>query len=211
MASRQKARSEETKLAILTAAGKLFAERGYDTVTMREIASAAGCSHTAIYIYFKDKEALLQQLSTGPLQSLQARFESALANPALSPEERLRLLTREFIRFCLMHRNLYRVFFMANATRVDEKEPAFELNRLRNHLFALLGRAVKEYLDLSTEEQMLAFARVHFFTVHGIITTYADSPEPFDKLMERLDSTFDLAVDVLLSGSKQSVKGVGTK
>lgn len=63
MSSKQEQRSEETKRSILAAAGLLFASRGYDSVTMREIAKEAGCSHTTIYIYFKDKEALLQQLS----------------------------------------------------------------------------------------------------------------------------------------------------
>ncbi len=61
-------RSEETKRMILKAAGKLFSEKGYDAVTMREIAKEAGCSHTTIYLYFKDKETLLHQLSMPTLQ-----------------------------------------------------------------------------------------------------------------------------------------------
>ncbi|MGZ4164968.1 MAG: TetR/AcrR family transcriptional regulator, partial [Tumebacillaceae bacterium] len=53
MPSKKELKSEETKRAIVSAAGQLFADRGYEAVTMREIAKAAGCSHTTIYIYYK--------------------------------------------------------------------------------------------------------------------------------------------------------------
>jgi AcrR family transcriptional regulator len=89
VASKQELRSEETKRSILAAAGNLFAVRGYDAVTMREIAKEAGCSHTTIYIYFKDKEALLHQLSMPPLLSLMERMETLLDQKAL-PDEQLK-------------------------------------------------------------------------------------------------------------------------
>ena len=68
MGSKKELRSEETKRMILKAAGKLFSEKGYDAVTMREIAKEAGCSHTTIYLYFNDKETLLHQLSMPTLK-----------------------------------------------------------------------------------------------------------------------------------------------
>jgi hypothetical protein len=71
MSRKQVLRAEETKKAILSEAGKLFAEQGFHAVTMREIAKKAGCSHTTIYIYFTDKETLLYQLSMPPLKELQ--------------------------------------------------------------------------------------------------------------------------------------------
>jgi AcrR family transcriptional regulator len=71
MSRKQVFRAEETKKAILSVAGKLFAEQGFHAVTMREIAKKAGCSHTTIYIYFTDKETLLYQLSMPPLKELQ--------------------------------------------------------------------------------------------------------------------------------------------
>jgi AcrR family transcriptional regulator len=76
--SKQMKRSEETKNSIITAAQKLFAEQGYDTVTMREIAKEAGCSHTTIYIYFKDKVALLNQLAMPSLLELKLLMEEAV-------------------------------------------------------------------------------------------------------------------------------------
>ncbi|MGZ0050259.1 TetR/AcrR family transcriptional regulator [Brevibacillus gelatini] len=204
MATRQEIRSEETKRAILAAATELFAKRGFDAVSIREIAKAAGCSHTTLYIYFKDKEALLHQLSKGPLQSLAEQMERTLADEALPPREKLREISRQFIRFCLGNRNMYTLFFMVKATRIDVEEPEKELQALRTHLFGLLRRAVLHALPKeAAEEEALAFARIYFYTLHGIVGTYTHSEEPLDSLLERLSPTFELAVDVILAGSEQ--------
>lgn len=204
---RREVRSEETKQAILTAARELFSRRGFDGVTMREIAKAAGCSHTAIYIYFRDKEALLHHLAMGPLRSLRQQMKSILTNAAFSPDERLKSVSSLFIRFGLSNRNMYAIFFMARASRVDEEEPALEVQKLRNELFGLLRQAVQESLQLGPENDLLlAYARIWFFTLHGVISTYAGSDEPLDMLMARLGPTFALAVEAMLAGFKQTVR-----
>ncbi|ADG07337.1 TetR/AcrR family transcriptional regulator [Kyrpidia tusciae] len=240
-------RSEETKRAIVAAAAKLFAKRGFDAVTMREIARDAGCSHTAIYLYFKDKETLLHELSVGPLHELERRMDRALrsgtpgqssmpgepvrpekqgmpephgtpgppaATPepgaaAQRPEEPLKAATREFIRFCLANRNLYNVLFMAEGSRVDEAEPALEVQRLRNRLFDKLRRAIGRFLKLGDDDPRLwAYARIYFFALNGMIGTYVlGSREPAEQLTDRLQPTFDLAVDVLLAGFLETSKG----
>ncbi len=207
MSSRQEMRAEETKRAILTAAGQLFGERGYDAVTMREIAKAAGCSHTTIYLYFKDKEALLHHLSAGPLDSLQGEMEAILQDQTVAPEERLAQISRTFLHFCLSNRTMYRIFFMVKAERVDITGPSFDLNRTRNHLFSLLRQAIGECLPPDvTEERVLAYARILFFTLHGILATYTESTEPLEQLIERLSPTFDLAISVVVTGAKQTAQ-----
>ena len=88
--SKQEQRSENTRKSIVAAAGKLFSSMGYNAVTMREIAKEAGCSHTTIYIYFKDKEALLHQLSKSPLLTLVQQMEALLIQLATA-EDRLKI------------------------------------------------------------------------------------------------------------------------
>ncbi|MDP9161703.1 MAG: TetR/AcrR family transcriptional regulator [Acidobacteriota bacterium] len=48
--------------SLLSAAGKLFASRGYEATTTREIASRAGCAEGLISRYFKGKAGLLNAL-----------------------------------------------------------------------------------------------------------------------------------------------------
>src|SRR3546814_247726 len=54
--------AEERKKEVYVAAEKLFGERGYEKVTMTEIAAQAGMSKKTLYVYFADKEALLTSL-----------------------------------------------------------------------------------------------------------------------------------------------------
>src|SRR5690625_4941171 len=110
MTSLHEKRSEETKQLILKAASKLFSQKGFDGVTIREIAKEAGCSHTTIYIYFKDKEGLLHELSMPPLNRLYNQLETVLDNNDLSSEEKLKIISREFIYFCLQNKNVYSIF-----------------------------------------------------------------------------------------------------
>ena len=49
--------------AILAAASKMFADRGYEAVTLREIAKEIGYTHAVIYQHFPDKWHILVELT----------------------------------------------------------------------------------------------------------------------------------------------------
>ena len=167
---------------------------------MREIARRAGCSHTTIYLYFRDKEALLHHISMPPLEELKKELTRILRQ-GKSPQDRLGDLCLTWIRFCLANRNMYEVFFGANATRVDEAAPRTELNRMRNELFGMLTQALRGCLPPGTDDdRLLACARITFYMAHGIVGTYRYSRETVDELMARLLPTFRDAFRALLIG-----------
>jgi len=51
----------ENKKAILAAAGRLFRERGFDSVTVADVMKSAGLTHGGFYGYFKSKDDLIAQ------------------------------------------------------------------------------------------------------------------------------------------------------
>jgi AcrR family transcriptional regulator len=55
---------------IARTAARLFAERGYDATSVREIVEAAGVAKPTMYYYFRSKEGLAQALLTVPLANL---------------------------------------------------------------------------------------------------------------------------------------------
>lgn len=55
-------RSSRRPSDILSAALDLFTERGFNGTRMEDVAARAGLSKAAIYLYFKDKNALLEAL-----------------------------------------------------------------------------------------------------------------------------------------------------
>ncbi|MBH5319530.1 TetR/AcrR family transcriptional regulator [Paenibacillus sp. GSMTC-2017] len=205
MTTKQKQKSDETRKNIVEASEKLFASKGYDTVTMREIAKEAGCSHTTIYIYFKDKEALLTQLSMPPLQALLLTFEAFLSQE-LPADDKLKAISLAFIEFCLANRNMYNLFFAVKSVRVDDEAPDMELNQLRNTMFGKLVIALQNCLQLNAnDERALMYSRIYFFTLNGIVATYSDSEESAKELMNRLTPTFEQSSEVLLAGFRHQI------
>jgi AcrR family transcriptional regulator len=55
----RKRRPEARPMEILAAALDLFTERGFNATRLEDVASRAGLSKAAIYLYFNDKTALL--------------------------------------------------------------------------------------------------------------------------------------------------------
>ncbi len=74
--NRRQAAKVRTRGKVLEAAGNLFAERGYDAATIRDIAKGAGMSTGAVFANFQDKselfEAVLADNLTGTLEAFQA-------------------------------------------------------------------------------------------------------------------------------------------
>lgn len=205
MTSKKERRSETTIKEILSAAGNLFSTKGYDAVTMREIAKAAHCSHTTIYLYFKDKEALLHQLAMPVLQTLHDELNQ-LSQKKKAPLDRLKDVSRAYIIFGLENQNMYSVLINAKSSKVDETEPRLEINQLRIKLFEILMDMVQQCLSIPKSTELLAFTRIFYYNLNGILATYSYMHESLETLMERLTPTFDLSVEILLAGFKEKLK-----
>lgn len=68
---------EKTLAAIRTQALGLIARRGYEAVSMRELAAAVGVQAAALYRYFPTKEDLLFSLMEEHMEALLASWETA--------------------------------------------------------------------------------------------------------------------------------------
>jgi AcrR family transcriptional regulator len=209
MTTRRKKLTEEIKAGIRAAAAGLFTEKGYPSVTMREIAKAAGCSHTAIYLYFKNKEDLLQQIAIPPLEELEKRILSHRGKTD-APIDKLIAICREYAIFSLTHANIHKVLITSGSVRVDEQEPELEINRIRNRLFAHFMRALQEVVDERlggkvSENALLDPTRVLFYYVQGYVGTYTDHIEPADSLLERTLPVLDEGVRIIVSGIERQI------
>jgi len=68
-----------TRERVLTAWAELVADRGYDAVSLADVAARVGLARTAIYNYFPDKEALLLAHTDWELERLLGRVREELA------------------------------------------------------------------------------------------------------------------------------------
>src|SRR4249919_3728670 len=72
----RKARSEERRDAILAAALDEFSIRGFEAARLEDVARRAGVAKGTIYLYFRDKESLFQELIRTMLTPLVGTIEA---------------------------------------------------------------------------------------------------------------------------------------
>lgn len=80
---RREAHKQATREALKEAARRLFAERGYEQTTVRDIATEAGVTERTFYRYFGDKSALVADELLAWLAELGAEI---VARPASEPD-----------------------------------------------------------------------------------------------------------------------------
>src|SRR6187455_3729116 len=75
----RKARSGERREAILAAALDEFSSRGFEAARLEDVARRAGVAKGTIYLYFRDKENLFQELVRAELSPVVLALEAAPA------------------------------------------------------------------------------------------------------------------------------------
>ncbi|WP_165822571.1 TetR/AcrR family transcriptional regulator [Paenibacillus montanisoli] len=210
MMTRRKQLSEAMKASIRDAAAALFAEKGYPSVTMREIAKAAGCSHTAIYLYYNSKEELLQQIAIPSLLQLEQRLLELRGRREAVPEDRLLAVCEQYVVFCLTSGSLQTVLFMSGSVRVDDPSPELEVNVIRIRLFTHISQMLHETVTGASEapdrESAAAIdnGRMLFYYLQGFISTYTGHLEPTAELLERTLPILRQGILTLVRGMKQN-------
>jgi AcrR family transcriptional regulator len=96
------------RAALLDAAARLFAERGFNGVSIEDLGAAAGVSGPAVYRHFDSKHAVLAALLTGVSQDLLDGGQDVAAGKQ-DAEEALRGLVAFHVDFALKHPDVIRV------------------------------------------------------------------------------------------------------
>ncbi len=95
---------------ILNAALRVFAEQGYEKVSMRKVAALIDYSPTTIYRFFKNKEELLQAVAAETYGDLAAVFEKVKTRGSRGPLGTLKSLIREYMIFCVERPDMFRLY-----------------------------------------------------------------------------------------------------
>ncbi len=160
---------------ILDCARALLLDEGYNSLSMRRIARAVGCSATSIYLHFDSKDALVHALineGMGRLHDVLARADAAAgpAAAALGPATRLDALARAYVRFGLDNPEYYEVMFQLTPERMA-RYPAEDYRRARRNLvfFADALAAGAEAGAFQVDEPDVA-AHVLWTALHGVVS-----------------------------------------
>jgi len=159
---------------ILSAAREMFAEDGYEAVTMRAIADRIEYTPTAIYHHFESKQALLSELCQRDFEGLARHFKGHAT--ATDPVERIMGVGEAYLRFAEEYPSQYRFMFMTVIPRVEHGEQYIAESRdnPERNAYAFLRDACRAAIEqgrlrpeIDDADQL---AQILWGTVHGLIS-----------------------------------------
>ncbi|SHG09987.1 TetR/AcrR family transcriptional regulator [Ornithinibacillus halophilus] len=170
MAARKVVDKELTREAIMEAARDLFAEKGFQHVSMRQIATKLNYSHGAIYYHFKNKAELFYALVEKHFDMLDHTLDEIVAEP-IDDTEKLRRILLGYIEFGLTYQSHYEIMFLTKDEEVRNfinQSPMNTYQKFATHISNLSERTV------SIQDVWSIFISIHGFVTHYLrhVTSY---------------------------------------
>ncbi len=126
---------------LLNQAAKVFAEAGYHSTSMRDLAAASGMSLAGMYYYVRSKEDLLaliqERCFTGVLDGARACLE-----PLSDPQDRLQAFIRHHVTFFTAHMSEMKV--LSHEANVLAGDPRRKVNQIKRRYVDLLESLLRE-------------------------------------------------------------------
>ncbi|MGD0515667.1 MAG: TetR/AcrR family transcriptional regulator [Terriglobales bacterium] len=136
-------KSEATRAHILASALAAFRERGFERVTMREVAADAGVALGAAYYYFDSKDALVMAFYEQAQAEILPAVERVLAQ-SRTLEQRLRAIIQHKFDYFAPNRRL----MAALSAHIDPHNPLSPFSndtaRIREQDIACFARAITD-------------------------------------------------------------------
>lgn len=185
---RRERQRTQVRRAILQAAEALLVEGGHEGFSMRRLAARCGYTVPTVYHHFGDKSGLLNALLEERYGQLTRRLRRVVRGH--DPEEDVREVISDFVRFSLANPSHYRLIMSQPPTEANP--PAHEAEAR-----ALLEVPLEQLRDegrLRVENRELAI-QVISSMLHGLIQLQTSWPD-YDWTPELLETS----IDTLLTG-----------
>ena len=113
IAERREREKEALRERIVEAARDIVSEEGLDALSMRAIAERIEYSPATIYLYFRDKDALLRDVVRAGFERMRAYMHEELqeAGTESTPAGHFLAMGRAYVRFALENTAYFRVMF----------------------------------------------------------------------------------------------------
>jgi AcrR family transcriptional regulator len=187
--------------AILDTSAKLFSQRGYKEVSIRDIAQACGLTNAALYYHFKNKEDLFLAVLQRDHEQTLASLHEAAHGPGDLREDLQRLVTQYAVITCQRRQS-----FQTLRRDLSNLEDA-RRHKLFAEMHASFMRPLEERLALAQADGEIQSGDMRFYArlLHGMIIALTFEGRP-DKSRKVPAQEVAAAVDVFLNGVMTSEK-----
>ncbi len=158
---------EDFRSRLCDAAEHMFAERGPEAVTIRELAAAVGVSPMTPYRYFKDKDAILAAVRARAFDRHADTLEAAYAAYADNPAARPAALAQAYIQFALDHPEAYKLMFDVHQPSAGDYPDLVRAGERSRRTMSLQLRT-RDGADVSLPREEADFiAHMYWAALHG--------------------------------------------
>ena len=187
----------DKRTAILSAATRVFARRGFFHAQVADVAREAGVAAGTVYLYFRSKDDLLTSIFEESMTRALEETERALEG-VTDPIERLRRLARVHLGGLGSQRDLAVVFQveLRQSTKFMERFSAAQLRTYLDHLRDAVSAAQQSGAFRADVNPTLA-AKAIFGALDEMVTNWVLSSRD-----HRLVDDADPVIDLLVNGMK---------
>ena len=198
---------ESRRNTILKAARRLFLDRGFKAVTVDSIAAKSEVSKGSIYLCFDSKEEIYTQILIADNIALNERIRNFSSIEA-SASQLLQEFSRIYVDYFLNDNELFRIlmtFMMQTGQMHLTEKQSNELIRSTNENIKPISEIIQkgidsgEFFPINNIRQM---QNAIWGMLNGIISLYLFTGNPI-KRMERIHSTVQNSLDVIIKGLKE--------
>ncbi|GAB4313154.1 MAG: TetR/AcrR family transcriptional regulator [Methanobacteriaceae archaeon] len=193
---------------IIQSAEKLFYKKGYENVTMNDIAQETELARSTLYLYFKNKEeiylAIVLQGSEILKEILTKNYEEGQ-----NGIEKIKLLTKAFIKFY----NEYPVYYLSRfyyQVPFDQKYAKMDdLNKIRTESFALVVKAFQDGIDdgtLQPKQDPVKSAFILTSLLQNVLNLTPTTKMHMENYGLTHDELIDYTIDFILKSVKNYTK-----
>ncbi|MBX7081994.1 MAG: TetR/AcrR family transcriptional regulator [Nannocystaceae bacterium] len=193
----------DRRAEILAATRRLLLAEGPEGVSMRKVAAAVGVSSTAVYLYFREKDELLDAICYDVFDRIVPALESLMAAPG-DPLDRLRLGLQLYLRFGLQHPDEYRAVFLTRRPNNgwDHLAPLHHVDRWGNprvNTFMFLVEGLRRCVEAGRirDGDLTLMAEVVLGAQHGLLALLLNAPE---QKWSDTDALVEANVELILRG-----------
>ena len=199
---RREREREALRGEILAAARELFISEGYERVSMRRIAERIEYSPTTIYLYFRDKSEILDEICEQTFARL-ARSLERIEAKGLDPLEGLREGCQAYVQFGLRNRHQYRLSFMVSSQGGDRGEDSRYEGSMGERAFGFLERSVARCREAGylRDIEVAVASQVVWVSIHGLtslLITLGEDDFPWVERKRLIGQTIETLVRGLM-------------
>ena len=203
-------RERETRGRLIDSATRLFAERGFAKVTVREICKAARANVAAVNYHFGGKTGLYQEIVQSAIRTMHGTTqEIQKAGEGQSPEEQLRIFVRVFLTRVVQARDGWIHRFMAH--ELNDPTPALDMviKQVIKPRMAYLGCVIASLLDCRANDPRVEHCVMSVQAQCLVLLNdkIASRFQPFQMTPKRLEQVADHIATFSLAGIR-ALRGV---